>query len=289
MPGAVAQSATLNADSLNLILPVVLAAWSIRLMLRYEARFDTASRFALAVLTISMGLLKPISAVFSLLILLVQQRRFRGKAPHRLYIAGAIGASLVVAASWGAIYPFVPGLYWKSTSADPVSALHALAADPLRHTAAILSNAWFALPHWLKVSYGRIGAHPNPDGTLYPPYICVAGLFSILLLAVSDGNRTRQARAAALIFGISLSYVALLLLSFRVAYNAPLDDGVGGVQERYFHCVEIMFLLAICLLGPWRGSERWRKLTEAASVGTALACQAATIIIVFGWLKKTWQ
>ncbi len=286
MPAAVTQAATFSADPLNLMLPALLAACSLRLRLRPGTRFGMATRSGLVALAMSLGLLKMTSVVFSPVVLLVPTVRFASGAARWRFVATCICAAVAVALAWNVAYPFMPGLYWK-TGADPRAALNALAAQPVHHVRAMLGEAWSAMPGLLQSAYGRVGAHPAADGTRYPAHVGWLGLAAILGLAL--GNRGPRAKAASfLLAALAGAAVILLMIAFRIAYNPPLVDAVTGVQGRYLHPAAFFLVLAVALLPIWRGLDGWANMLQAAGFAAAFAAQVGTILTVLGWLRETW-
>ncbi len=249
-PTALHLATSFSADPIGNAVPALLAACCLRL----HAASDRPPRFWAVplLLAVLVGLLKPIDLVLSALVLLVPARLFRTPGLAWAFRAASMAGCLAATLAWNLAYPFVPGVYWQ-TGAMPRIAVQALLRAPLHGVRVLLRNGWDDRWFWWVDGWGRYGGGPGPYHFTVPAFLPTSFLLALLALAVCDRAMARPwLPAAGLLALLAASYVALLLLAFRIGYCPPLSDFIDGVQGRYLLLPEYLLLLAIILAAPAR-------------------------------------
>ncbi len=283
-PEALHLAASHSADPLNTALPLLLAAWCLRLRLDPDAPFGIHARRGLMVLTLVMGLLKPTSFLFAAFVLLVPSARFATARERWRYAGVAFGGAFVIAVVWTLIYPFSPGVYWGS-GANPRAMAASILADPL----SAANFFWTTLRDWTPVwwldGYGRFGGHPEPFSFYTTMRYGWWALFGILALAVVDTGPRRDGRAALLIAAVALAVWMAIVVAFWIGFTAPGAPTINGVQGRYLLAIWALFGLAIALVAPL---GRWLRPLRLPVFAATLAVHGLVLSEAFDKWGRAW-
>lgn len=293
-PTAIGLAAAISPDPVNTGVIAVFAACCVRLHVDPRARVRSSYRVALPLLGGSLALLKPISVVFAGAILLVPSRAFAlGARGRAVCLTSVLLLAAGVAVAWSLAYPFVPGPYWH-TGADPGRAAAILRADPFGAVLRTLRQITLHGGFFLRDSYGRFGGHPGSYSFTLSPNLCWAGFAGTLGLAVAGTCGPPRAGAAVLLASIAVLYVGLVILAFRVTFNAPGSDLLVGEQGRYLHPAELLTVLALALAAPlaWLPrllAARPRRCILVAAYLLAVAAQSAIMTEAVGRYGRLWH
>jgi hypothetical protein len=250
-PHAIHLAASHSADPLNIAIPALLMAWSLRLRFDDAVPFDRAARHGIAALTLSLGLLKPTMFLLSPLIVTIPAARFKSERLRWRYIAAVIAGCAAIAVVWNGIYPFVPGPYW-GTGGDPAAAIKLALANPAQTADLFYISVRDDGPGWWLDSYCRFGRHPQPFAFFTSTAPGWWALCGILALALADGSRRPDRPLALLYIVIALAYAATLLVAFYVGFSPPGAATIAGLQGRYFMLPWELSVIAIALATPAR-------------------------------------
>lgn len=263
-PTALHLAASFSADPVSLVLPVLFAAWCIRLAVDGNCHFGRRHAVGLFGLGVSLGLLKLTCGLTSLLVLLVPVWRFRGRAAGWAYRVGLIVACCGIALLWNLTYPFVPGRAWH-TAADPAQTIQLMRVAPLQALRVFLDTTIQGTHWWWTDAFSRFGGGPVPyvvkvEGT----WPVLSGIILAVLL-LSDRSAYRSTKAALLLATVAVAYFGMVLVAFRVGFSGPHDVIIGGLQGRYFLLPLALLCLGAALVLP--------RFPLPSAVGTvALAC-----------------
>jgi uncharacterized membrane protein len=253
---------------------VLLVAWCLRLRLDASATLSRLGRHGLALLVVSLALLKPLHLLLAAITLLVPARHFGGRRAMAAFVAGVLLVALMVSLTWNAAYPFVPGRYW-GTGADPKNALAAIADDPAVAFGYFMRSLRWQMPIMWMDGWGRFGGFPPPFMLNVPKALSWAGLGALIALALADARRPVDRPAALLMGALAALFTCAVFGAFWIAFTAPGSAVIQGVQGRYFQIAFMLAALAVVCAAP---SSTALKRLRALLLALALALQAAALI-----------
>jgi hypothetical protein len=283
-PQALHLAASLSADPLNTIVPVVLMAWCLRLRFDASAPFGRWQRWGLAALALALGLLKPTSFLFSGLILAIPSSRFASARARWVWVAPVILGSFAVAIGWSLAYPFKPGEFWGS-GGDPALMIPHILADIPAAARYLLNTiqSWTFI--WWSDSYTRFGGHPAPFHIFTDQANARWALIGLAALAVADAAQRRDLPMAMLFATVAASLYLAVLLAFWIAFTPLNAATIGGLQGRYFHAAYALAFIAIALAAP---AGRWLGYLRAPLFLAVLALHARALTETIPGFARMW-
>lgn len=246
-PQALHLAGSHSCDPLNIMIPVILMAWCLRLRFVQSARFDPTTREGLAALTISLGLLKPILFLISPLTLSIPHDRFAGQHARWRFVALTVGACTLIAVAWSVAYPFVPGKYW-GTGADPAQSIALIRQDVAQAFWLFFTTIRDLHMVWWLDAYGHFGGHPPPFSFHTSDETGMWALYGIMALAVADASHKRDLPLAALYIAIAVVFCVAVIVAFWIGFTAPGAPTISGVQGRHLLVPFILFATAASLV-----------------------------------------
>lgn len=271
LPFSFSQAATVSADPVNFVVPLILLAYVLRIAVRQQP-ITFAAYSTLSGLVASLGLLKQTAPAFGLCLFLLYQQL--GRAPRAvLMIVGPISIGVAIALTWAKAYPFLPGEYF-GRGADPMAQL-AIALDRPRHifdvaVATLNDRAWI---YW----HSAFGLFPPRPGEIFhwaPFSLALGGLIGLGALGLVDTPRHSCRPGAGILIGVGVLVIAGTIIAFWLAFTAPGELIVRGVQGRYLAPAYGCIFLGMTLILPAGAGFRVLRWVLAASV---LAVYLATL------------
>ena len=278
-------AASVSGDPSNFALPVLLFAACLRLRHNGSTELTSSGRFGLALLMISLALLKPIYLLLAAIALLVPERCFGGRRAKVVFLAWTFGIALLLSIAWNATYPFVPGRYW-GTGADPKAVLLGILGDPLAAATYFMNSLKVQMPLMWLDAWGRFGGYPPPFMVNAPQALSWGGLAALLALSIAETQGRRDLRAALLMMLLAAAFSVAIFLAFWAAFSPPGSAVIRGVQGRYFLPAFLLVAWALAAAAPAGGALA--RLRSPLLV-LALSLQAAALVYGVADFRFYWS
>jgi uncharacterized membrane protein len=249
MPTPLHLATCFSADPVNTGMLFLFIACCLRLQNGRVTHQGRGVRAALLGLAFLLGTLKLTYVPAVLFLCLIPAHRFSSRQEKLLFVASGVVLCGITAASWSAVYHFIPGPYWHA-GGDPKLALAFIANHPLDTLHGMFDTIVDKLAYLWKDLSVRFGGGPAPYHFLAPSpfaWIELGGLASVSLLS---GDRRTDLQITGLCLFVAGLVLGLLLLSFRIAYGPPDMRIVQGLQGRYFIPIVLLLALATVYASP---------------------------------------
>jgi hypothetical protein len=282
-PAAIQLAGSISGDPANFIIPALLIALCLRVQV--DAKWPApAGKPALALLIISLGLLKPTTMMLAGLSLMIPAQQFGGSREKWRFLLKVALAAAAVAIAWNMAYPLVPAAYWD-IGANPGETLATIFGDPFAALRTFFGTVWDKSPLWWMESYGRFGGHPSPYSHYTPSILDWIGLGLILALIPTSRNPRFDPIGAAYLLLAAFALATLILLALWLGFTRPGSPSILGLQGRYFFPSELMWVLAIAAVVPVGFAVTWLR---SPLLLAALACHLATVFLALEYFQFGW-
>ncbi|MBV6632272.1 MAG: DUF2142 domain-containing protein [Alphaproteobacteria bacterium] len=277
LPFSFSQAATVSADALNLAMPMVFLA----LIMRWTGlpALSMQRYLMLAGFAVALGLLKQTTPAFALALICLY--RPLGGGPKALVMIGLpVLGGLTVALMWSAAYPFLPGEYFNR-GADPAAQLATVLAQPTHLFAVVADTIMDRFWIYWHSAMGLFPPVPGGDVLNWVPFgLALLVLVNLLVVALVDGPVRPGPRRGAALITIGALICGGIIAAFWLAFTAPGETIIRGVQGRYLTPAYGVIALGLTLLFTRRG---WFPVLRYLLAAECLLAYAATLWIASGF------
>lgn len=277
LPFSFNQAATVSADGLNLVLPLLFLAMVLRLYARGTVGWSAYA--GLVAMCLTLGLLKQTTPAFTLALLCLF-RPLGGGWRGGLMIVLPIVASLATALVWTAAFPFLPGEYFDR-GADPTAQLATIVANPVHFFDVVIDTTVNLGWNYWHTAFGKFPPVPGGNVLNWVPWpLALLALVSIVGTSLCDGPPRRNPAIGALFMAIGALTCGGIIAAFWLAFTPPGETIIQGVQGRYL--TPAYGFIAIGLTGLLVRTAALPKLRYGFAL-TGLVTYVVTAVIVVGF------